>query len=227
MDTVSRRYRKLKGRPSKRKRLCASNISKRWEKNKVENSAISVGAENCLSNEVLYDGIWQKRRHTSLYGIGIVVDILTGIVIDYEILSKYFPGCTTVESDLGEQSADFLHLFYEAHKPECSENYVGSSNAMEVKAAEILWTRSVENCDKWMETGTLKRGASRSEIQTIYSADTKITVDQPGDDDEKVQRCHLYVTYWPVQVRNKLGFVFKKLPISVRLRRRENVPSKT
>ncbi|GBN09817.1 hypothetical protein AVEN_224489-1 [Araneus ventricosus] len=51
MDTVSRRYRKLKGRPSKRKRLCASNISKRWEKNKVENSAISVGAENCLSNE--------------------------------------------------------------------------------------------------------------------------------------------------------------------------------
>ncbi|GBM65431.1 hypothetical protein AVEN_71113-1 [Araneus ventricosus] len=44
--------------------------------------------------------------------------------------------------------------------------------------------------DKWMETGTLKRGASRSEIQTIYSADTKITVDQPGDDDEKVQRCH-------------------------------------
>ncbi|GBO12593.1 hypothetical protein AVEN_253927-1 [Araneus ventricosus] len=51
MDTVSRRYRKLKGGPSKRKRLCASNISKRWEKNKVENSAISVGAESCLSNE--------------------------------------------------------------------------------------------------------------------------------------------------------------------------------
>ncbi|GBN44072.1 hypothetical protein AVEN_22481-1 [Araneus ventricosus] len=43
--------------------------------------------------------------------------------------------------------------------------------------------------DKWMKTGTLKRGASRSEIQTIYSADTKMTVDQPGDDDENVQRC--------------------------------------
>ncbi|GBN75205.1 hypothetical protein AVEN_68675-1 [Araneus ventricosus] len=51
MDTVSRRYRKLKGRTSKRKRLCASIISKRWEKNKVENSAISVGAESCLGNE--------------------------------------------------------------------------------------------------------------------------------------------------------------------------------
>ncbi|GBO46003.1 hypothetical protein AVEN_102432-1 [Araneus ventricosus] len=51
MDTVSRRYRKLKGRPSKRKRLCASNISKRWEKDKVENSNISVCVENCVSNE--------------------------------------------------------------------------------------------------------------------------------------------------------------------------------
>ncbi|GBM89864.1 hypothetical protein AVEN_111814-1 [Araneus ventricosus] len=94
MDTVSRRYRKLKGWPSKRKRLYASNINRRWEKNKVENSAISMGAESCLSNE-----------------------------------------------------------------------------------------------DMWMKTGTLKRGASRSEIQTIYSADTKITVDQPDDDYEKVQRC--------------------------------------
>ncbi|GBN70599.1 hypothetical protein AVEN_244416-1 [Araneus ventricosus] len=48
---------------------------------------------------VSYDGIWQKRGHTSLYGIGIVVDILTGIVIDYQILSKYFPECTTVERE--------------------------------------------------------------------------------------------------------------------------------
>ncbi|GBN49217.1 hypothetical protein AVEN_204301-1 [Araneus ventricosus] len=51
MDTVSRRYRKFKGWPSKRKRLCVSNISKRWEKNNVENSAISVGAEGGLGNE--------------------------------------------------------------------------------------------------------------------------------------------------------------------------------
>ncbi|GBM59482.1 hypothetical protein AVEN_131051-1 [Araneus ventricosus] len=46
MDTASRRYCKLK-----RKRMCASNISKRWEKNKVENSAIAVCAESCVSNE--------------------------------------------------------------------------------------------------------------------------------------------------------------------------------
>ncbi|GBL73770.1 Ionotropic receptor 25a [Araneus ventricosus] len=43
-----------------------------------------------------------------------------------------------------EHSADFS-MWYKAHKLECSENYVGSSNVMEVKAAEILWKRSVEN----------------------------------------------------------------------------------
>ncbi|GBM53832.1 hypothetical protein AVEN_24107-1 [Araneus ventricosus] len=100
MDTVSRRYRKLNFRPSKRKRSCASNISKRWEKDKVENSNISVCAENCVSNEVSCNGPWQKRGHTSLYGIGIVVDILTGLVIDYEIFSKYCPECTTAKRDL-------------------------------------------------------------------------------------------------------------------------------
>ncbi|GBN06205.1 hypothetical protein AVEN_71656-1 [Araneus ventricosus] len=94
---------------------------------------------------VSYDGTWQKRGHRSLYGIGIVVDILTGLVIDYEILSKYCPVYTTAKRDLEEHSADFS-IWYKAHKPECSENYVGSSNAMEVKASEIFWTRSVENC---------------------------------------------------------------------------------
>ncbi|GBO17359.1 hypothetical protein AVEN_7037-1 [Araneus ventricosus] len=66
-------------------------------------------------------------------------------VIDYEMLSKYCPECTTAEGDLGENCADFS-IFYKAHKPECSENFTGSSNALEVIATESLWNRSVENC---------------------------------------------------------------------------------
>ncbi|GFV83308.1 uncharacterized protein TNCV_1900341 [Trichonephila clavipes] len=31
-------------------------------------------------------------------------------------------------------------------KKNAAKNYVGSSNAMEVKAAEILWKRSIKNC---------------------------------------------------------------------------------
>ncbi|GBL72366.1 hypothetical protein AVEN_115302-1 [Araneus ventricosus] len=171
MDTVSRRYGKLKCRPSERKRMCASNISKKWEKDKAENSDISGCVENCVSNEgsekrrsinhnelaspsdknddniystVSYDGTWQKRGHTSLYGIGIVVDILTVLVIDYEILSKYCPEGTT-EKGILENTV--LNSAY-GTKPtsQNAENYFRSSNAMEAKAAEILWKRSVENC---------------------------------------------------------------------------------
>ncbi|GFW39728.1 uncharacterized protein TNCV_3188991 [Trichonephila clavipes] len=86
-----------------------------------------------------------ERGHSSLYGIGIVIDILTGLIIDYEILSKYCPECTTAKRDLGENSAEYS-IWYKSHQEECSENYVGSSNAMEVKAAEILWKRSIKNC---------------------------------------------------------------------------------
>lgn len=113
-----------------------------------------------LDISVTYDGTWQKRGHTSLYGVGIVIDILTGLVVDFEILSKYCPDCTTAKRDLGERSAEFF-FWYEGHKPECSENYVGSSNAMEVKAAEILWERSVKNCGM-RYTSVLSDGDSKA-----------------------------------------------------------------
>ncbi|GBN49222.1 hypothetical protein AVEN_156044-1 [Araneus ventricosus] len=61
------------------------------------------------------------------------------------MLSKYCPECTAAKRDIEENCTDFS-IWYKVHKPECSENYAGSSNAMEVIAAEILWKRSVENC---------------------------------------------------------------------------------
>ncbi|GBL90502.1 hypothetical protein AVEN_179426-1 [Araneus ventricosus] len=56
----------------------------------------------------------------------------------------------------------------------------------------------IENC------GTLKRSASRTEIRTSDLAAMEITVDHQ-DDNQEVQR----KTDWPVQVRNKIGFVKK------------------
>ncbi|GFX72697.1 uncharacterized protein TNCV_4062921 [Trichonephila clavipes] len=79
--------------------------------------------------------VWDRNRYRHL----------TGLIIDYEILSKYCPECTTAKRDLGENSAEYS-IWYKSHQEECSENYVGSSNAMEVKAAEILWKRSIKNC---------------------------------------------------------------------------------
>ncbi|GFX10376.1 uncharacterized protein TNCV_1867711 [Trichonephila clavipes] len=85
-----------------------------------------------------YDETWQKRGHSSLFGIEIVIDILTGLIINYEIRSKYYPECTTSKRDRGENSSEYS-IWSKSYQVECSENYVGSSNVMEIKAAEILW----------------------------------------------------------------------------------------
>ncbi|GFU99766.1 uncharacterized protein TNCV_1918781 [Trichonephila clavipes] len=53
-----------------------------------------------LDITVSFDGSWQKRGYKSLYGIGVVIDLLTGLVIDYEILSKYCTECTAAVRDL-------------------------------------------------------------------------------------------------------------------------------
>ncbi|KAG8179531.1 hypothetical protein JTE90_025758 [Oedothorax gibbosus] len=54
-----------------------------------------TSSEDIINISVSYDGTWQKRGHTSLYGIGIVIEVLTGLVVDYEILtiSDFNLGC--------------------------------------------------------------------------------------------------------------------------------------
>ena len=42
---------------------------------------------------VSYDGTWMKRGFTSQFGVGVAIDILTGLVIDYEVMSLYYHGC--------------------------------------------------------------------------------------------------------------------------------------
>ncbi|GFV92878.1 uncharacterized protein TNCV_1177191 [Trichonephila clavipes] len=42
MDAISRRYRKPKGRPSKRRSLCASKVQKRWKKNHMQSDSDST-----------------------------------------------------------------------------------------------------------------------------------------------------------------------------------------
>ena len=39
--------------------------------------------------DVSFDGTWMKRGFTSHYGIGTVIDIFTGYVIDFELLCTY------------------------------------------------------------------------------------------------------------------------------------------
>lgn len=84
---------------------------------------------------------WHKRGFTSKYGVGCVIDVITGLVIDFEVLSKYCRVCETQKRKTSEESDEF-EAWYLTHQPLCQANYDGSSSAMETEAAERMWRRS-------------------------------------------------------------------------------------
>ena len=109
---------------------------------------------------VSFDGTWQKRGHMSMHGVAAVIDIMTGLVVDYEVLSMYCHSCSLKKAQLGADTAVFAE-WYAVHRDDCSVNYHGSSNAMEVEAAKRLWTRSVHTRGL-MYTGMLGDGDSKA-----------------------------------------------------------------
>lgn len=90
---------------------------------------------------VTFDGTWLTRGHTSQIGIGCVIDMLTGYVVDFQVMSKYCKECELAKNKLNKSSKEF-EIWYEEHKDSCSINHSGSSGSMEVQAASKLWSRS-------------------------------------------------------------------------------------
>ncbi|GFU90966.1 uncharacterized protein TNCV_4922971 [Trichonephila clavipes] len=92
---------------------------------------------------VSFNGSWLTRGHTSLIGIACVIDILTGYVIDFEVMCKVCRNCSVAKGELGESRAEY-DIWFEGHRKDCDINHSGSSTSMEMEAALILWERSQE-----------------------------------------------------------------------------------
>ncbi|XP_070175236.1 uncharacterized protein [Littorina saxatilis] len=92
---------------------------------------------------VSFDGTWQKRGFTSLYGVGVVIDVLTGLVVDFHVMSKYCHACKLQEAQ--NFPAEEMEAWRAAHAPKCCRNHHASSKAMEQEAAKVLWGRSVRS----------------------------------------------------------------------------------
>ena len=70
-----------------------------------------------------------------------MIDILTGLIVDFAVLSTYCHGCTTVGDRMDKTSPEY-HLWSADHK--CDRNFKGTAGAMDAAIAEILWKRSIE-----------------------------------------------------------------------------------
>jgi hypothetical protein len=100
--------------------------------------------EDAIINiSVSFDGTWQKRGFTSHYGIGVCIDIFTGLVIDFEVLSSYCHGCALKETARHEGKITEEEIESWREKHDCAKNFQGSSKAMEQEAAKRMWARSI------------------------------------------------------------------------------------
>ena len=102
----------------------------------------SLPADGVIDLTVSYDGSWMTRGHRSLYGIGCVIDVVTGLVLDFAVLSRYCQCCTYASTRYGGvATAEFQQ--WKASHTDCQANYTGSAGGMEMAAAEELWRRSL------------------------------------------------------------------------------------
>ena len=106
-------------------------------------SEMGVGepdADGCLDISVSFDGSWHKRGRTSNNGIATVIDIITGLILDYEVLSKY---CHACEIGPAEDAPEYEEWWHQ-HEATCEKNCATSSQAMETEAAKRMWGRSIQ-----------------------------------------------------------------------------------
>lgn len=87
------------------------------------------------------DVTWHTRGHKSLLGAGAIADGNTGLILDYQTMSKYCELCTKKKKSLHTEEA--FDEWYAGHASECHMNHFGSSGAMESAAAVMMWERSL------------------------------------------------------------------------------------
>ena len=137
-------------------------------------------ADDPVPITVSFDGSWHKRGHTSMYGVAAVIEVMTGLVVDYVTLSSYCHGCSLKRTSFGDDVAAFDE-WYAGHQNDCCINYHGSSNAMEVEAAKRLWRRSVRQRGL-VYTGLLGDGDSKAYNAVValqpYGPDVTITKEE-------------------------------------------------
>ena len=81
--------------------------------------------DNAVPVAVSVDGSWQKRGYSSKFGVVFVIGVLTGEILDYEVLSLFCKECSVHEKS--EKDSEQFLQWKEKHKQHCSINFEGSS----------------------------------------------------------------------------------------------------
>ena len=89
---------------------------------------------------VSYDGTWMTRGHKSHMQAGFVIEMTTGFVLDFHVISNFCKSCSTNRSRKTKES--FEAWQETVHAGKCQANFDGLSGKMEAVCAVQLWGHS-------------------------------------------------------------------------------------
>ena len=111
----------------KYKTATAEAVFKHYEEEGVEPCEDGV-----LNVAVSCDGTWLTRGHKSLFGAAFIVEADTGLVLDYDVMSKFCMKCVQIKAKYKNDQEKLVEKVSE-HKEtgECKINYEGTAGGME------------------------------------------------------------------------------------------------
>lgn len=104
----------------------------------VRETYVELNLDNPGNIAVSYDGSWMTRGHSSHIGVGTVIELISGLVLDYVVLSNFCAGCES-----GPKEGDPSYVKWKEDHV-CQRNTTKKSGEMEVEAGLILFKRSLE-----------------------------------------------------------------------------------
>ncbi|KAH7980379.1 hypothetical protein HPB49_015415 [Dermacentor silvarum] len=123
-------YQKLKLTPA------ATRAAKKQEKvsaESVRNLYSELSLDNPGNIAMSYDGSWMTRGHSSHIGVGAVIELFSGLVLEYVVLSNFCAGCKC-----GPKAHDPHYEEWKASHV-CQKNMDKKSGEMEIEAGLILF----------------------------------------------------------------------------------------
>ena len=82
----------------------------------------SIGEDDTIDLAVSYDGSWMTRGHRSQYGIGCAIELLTGLVLDLQVMSLYCRHCAYARTRYGGIDTNNFKRWFRTHEQECNYN---------------------------------------------------------------------------------------------------------
>jgi hypothetical protein len=87
------------------------------------------------------DGTWRRRGYSSSYGVVTGMSLVTGKVLDIEMMSKK---CRQCISWRGKEGTIVFEEWWEGHQHNYHANFEGSSGAMDAAGCVAIFPRSIE-----------------------------------------------------------------------------------